>query len=138
MWAYEHSVETTVAAAAIWRLWADVASWGRWNKDIEAVELRGSFAEGSTISMTPAGQDAVQLRLAEVRENELFVDEAEFAGVLLRTAHRLEQLDERRVRVTYRMEITGSSADDLGPQIGPQITADFPETMAALVERAGA
>ena len=37
MWAYEHSVETTVAAAAIWRLWADVASWGRWNKDIEAV-----------------------------------------------------------------------------------------------------
>jgi hypothetical protein len=38
--------------------------------------------------------------------------------------------------VTYRMEITGPAADTLGPEIGPQISADFPETMAALVERA--
>ena len=138
MWEYEHSVETSVAAAAIWRLWVYVANWGRWNKDVEAIELRGPFAEGSTISMTPVGQGAVQLRLAEVRENELFIDEAEIAGVVLRTAHRLEQLDGGRVRVTYRMEITGSSADELGPQIGPQITADFPETMAALLDRAKA
>jgi hypothetical protein len=30
------------------------------------------------------------------------------------------------------MEITGPGADDVGPQIGPGITADWPETMAAL------
>lgn len=138
MWEYENSIETTASPAAVWRLWADVANWGSWNGDIETVELHGPFAEGSTISMTPAGQDAVTLRLADVRENELFVDEAEVAGVVLRTVHRLEPLDEGRVRVTYRMEITGPAADETGPQIGPQITADFPETMAALVERAEA
>jgi hypothetical protein len=31
------------------------------------------------------------------------------------------------------MEITGPAADTLGPQIGAEITADFPQTLAALV-----
>jgi hypothetical protein len=30
------------------------------------------------------------------------------------------------------MEITGPEADTLGPQIGPQITADFPDVLAKL------
>jgi hypothetical protein len=136
VWEYEHSVETTSSAPAIWRLWADIGSWRSWNKDIETVELRGPFAEGSTIVMTPAGQEAVRLRLVQVHENELFVDEAEFGGLIIRTTHRLEQLHGNRVRVTYRMQISGPAVDEMGPQVGPQITADFPETMAALVARA--
>ena len=34
------------------------------------------------------------------------------------------------------MDITGPAADTLGPQIGPEISADFPQVLAALVERA--
>jgi hypothetical protein len=34
------------------------------------------------------------------------------------------------------MEITGPAADSVGPELGPQISGDFPETLAALVERA--
>jgi hypothetical protein len=83
------------------RIWAD------WNADIEAIELQGPFAEGSLIAMTPAGQETVPLWLAEVSEPELFVDEAVIGGATFRTTHRLEQLDCGRVRVSYRMEITG-------------------------------
>jgi hypothetical protein len=36
------------------------------------------------------------------------------------------------------MEITGPAADTLGPQIGPEISGDFPQTLAALAERAEA
>lgn len=136
MWEYEHTAETTASRERIWRLWADVETWGGWNRDIAAVELRGPFAEGSTIAMTPVGQDTVSLRLADVRENELFVDEAEIGGVTLRTTHRLDRLGDDRVRVTYRTEITGLAADELGPELGPAITADFPDTVASLIERA--
>lgn len=136
MWEYEHAAETTAPPERIWRLWADVETWGEWNRDIAAVELQGPFAEGSTIAMTPAGQDTVYLRLADVRENELFVDEAEIGGVTLRTTHRLDRLGDDRVRVTYRMEITGPAAGQLGPELGPAITADFPDTVASLIERA--
>jgi len=138
MWKYEHSIETEAAAETLWARLADVATWTEWNSDIEKVELDGPFATGSRITMTPRGEEPVLLQLAEVRENETFVDVAQFGGVEIRTMHRLERLDAGRTRITYRTEITGPAADELGPQVGPAITADFPETMAALVRAAGA
>jgi len=86
--------------------------------------------------MVPGGQDPVLLRIIDLVEAERFVDEADLAGVTVRTTHRLDPLDGGRTRVTYRMEITGPAADEIGPQLGPAITADFPDTMAALVARA--
>lgn len=137
MWTTEHSVETTAKPEAIWGLWADVAGWGAWNADIAAVELDGEFAVGGTITMTPRDDDPVVLRLVEVVEGEHFVDETVFGGALIRTDHRIERLADARTRVVYRMEISGASADTVGPEIGPAITADFPETIAALVAAAG-
>jgi uncharacterized protein YndB with AHSA1/START domain len=133
MWAREDSIETNAAPDEIWRLWADVAGWPRWNGDIEQIELVGPFAPGSRILMTPLGQETIDLRLADVVEPESFVDEADLGEIVVRTTHRVEPLDGGRARVTYRMEITGPAADTLGPQIGPEITSDFPETLAALV-----
>ncbi|MEU8470234.1 polyketide cyclase [Streptomyces sp. NPDC029006] len=136
MWTYEHSMETDAAPAAIWRLWADVENWGVWNADIASIRISGPFAAGAEIVMTPAGDDPVHLLVAEATADELFVDEARFDGLLLRTIHRLGRGERLRTRVTYRMEITGAGADELGPQIGPAVTADWPETMAALVKLA--
>ncbi|WP_416418816.1 polyketide cyclase [Paenarthrobacter aromaticivorans] len=136
MWDYEHSIETTAAPEGLWRLWTDVENWGSWNAEIERVEIDGPFAVGSQILMTPPGDDPIQLRIAEMVDGELFVDEARFDELLIRTAHRLDRLDGGRVRVVYRMEITGAGADQVGPEIGPAITADWPDTMASLVELA--
>jgi hypothetical protein len=136
MWASEHNAETSAAPEAIWRLWADVAGWPAWNGDIERIELTGPFAAGSRILMTPIGQEPIELRIAEAVEPEFFVDEAEMGEIVVRTMHRVERLGPDRAQVTYRMEITGPAADTAGPQIGPEISADFPETLAALVERA--
>ncbi|MEV7725202.1 SRPBCC family protein [Streptomyces sp. NPDC087917] len=136
MWTYEHGIETTATPRAIWALWADVAHWADWNAGIEKIEIDGPFATGARITMTPPGDDPILLRVAEALEEELFVDEALFAGLVVRTAHRIDPAGEGRVRVTYRMEISGPGSDQAGPEIGPAITADWPETMAALVERA--
>jgi len=48
------------------------------------------------------------------------------------------QVQASSTRVTYRMEITGPAADTLGQQIGPEISGDFPQVLAALAERAEA
>ncbi|MFD9305119.1 SRPBCC family protein [Streptomyces sp. NPDC060048] len=136
MWEYEHSVETTAAPEAIWSLWADVEGWGAWNADIENIELRGAFAAGAEITMTPAGQDPVELRVVEAVEGEVFADEARFGALVLRTSHRIDRLGADLSRVVYRMEISGEGAAEAGPQIGPAVTADWPETMAALVRTA--
>jgi uncharacterized protein YndB with AHSA1/START domain len=136
MWTNEERIESDAPPEAIWRLWSEVARWPEWNADIEHIEISGPFAAGSTISMTPVGQDPVELRIAEAVEPELFVDEATLAGVVVRTLHRAEPLGGDRTLIVYRMEISGPAADTVGPEIGPQISADFPETLAALAHNA--
>jgi hypothetical protein len=136
MWTTEHTIETSAAPEAIWRLWADIPGWPAWNGDIGHIELHGPFAAGSRFVMTPVGDEPIELRITEAVEPKLFVDEADLGEIVVRTTHCIEPLHAERARVTYRMEITGPAADTLGPEIGPQISADFPQTLAALAERA--
>ncbi len=138
MWSTEHSIETTAAPERVWQLWADVARWPEWNGDIERIELVGPFAVDSRIVMTPFGQEPIELRIAETAEAELFVDEADLGDFVVRTTHRVRPLGGGRSQVSYRMEISGPQGDVVGPQLGPEISADFPETLAALAERAEA
>lgn len=86
--------------------------------------------------MTPIGEEPVELRIAGTREPQLFVDEADLGELMVRTTHRVQQIDSDRARVTYRMEITGPASNTLGPQIGPEISGAFPQMLAALVARA--
>jgi len=136
MWTAEHSIETSAAPEAVWRLWADVPRWPEWNADLALAELTGAFRARSIIRMTSVEGDAVELRIAEAREPELFVDEADLGGLTVRTTHRVEPAGPERSRVVYRMEITGPEADSIGPELGPQISGDFPEVLQALAARA--
>lgn len=117
---------------AIWRPWAEVERWKEWNPDIAAAELDGPFAAGSTITMTPIGQEPVELRIAATRAGELFVDEATVAGTVIRTVHRIDRLESGRMLVVYAMQADGPLAEELGPAI----SADFPETLAGLIRHA--
>jgi hypothetical protein len=136
MWATEHSIETTASREAIWHCLSEVAPWPDWNGDIARIEISGPCAVGSTISMMPIGEDTVELRIVEVSEPDLFVDEADLGNAVVRTVHRIDALIDRRRRVSYRMEITGPADEEIGPYLGPQIGFDFPQTLSALVERA--
>jgi uncharacterized protein YndB with AHSA1/START domain len=136
MWADEHRIETTAPPEAIWRLWADVHGWPEWNADLANAELEGEFRPGSTIRMTSVEGEVVELRIAETDEPVLFVDEADLGAVTVRTTHRVDRVEGDRVRIAYRMEITGPEADRLGPELGPQISGDFPDVLQALAARA--
>jgi uncharacterized protein YndB with AHSA1/START domain len=133
MWTTEHSIETTAAPDVIWRAWAEVQEWPRWNGDIDRIELTGPFTQGSTITMSPPAQEPVLLRIAEVVPGKQFVDEADVGGTIVRTTHRLERLGDGRTRVVYRLEAAGPAAD----AIGPAVSADFGDTLKALVEYVG-
>ncbi len=62
MWEYEHSMQTTAAPEAVWRLWSDVAAWPRWNDGIETITIDGPFAVGTMVTMTPPGGDPIRIR----------------------------------------------------------------------------
>jgi uncharacterized protein YndB with AHSA1/START domain len=136
MWEYEHSMQTTAAPEVVWRLWSDVAAWPRWNDGIETITIDGPFAVGTMVTMTPPGDDPIRMRLMEVVPGELFTDEMDGGDFVVRTVHRLESAAGGRTRIIYRTEITGPAAGQVGPELGPEITADFPEVLAALAKLA--
>ncbi|MFI7132851.1 SRPBCC family protein [Nonomuraea sp. NPDC050153] len=138
MWEYEYSVETGADAGTVWRHWSDMAAWPEWNDGIAKIEVDGPFAVGTTFTMVPPGDEPIRMRLVEIVPGELFTDEMDGGEFVVRTVHRLEPVEGGGARIVYRTEITGPAAGQIGPEIGPAITADFPDVLAALVRRAEA
>jgi uncharacterized protein YndB with AHSA1/START domain len=136
MWEYEHSVDTSADRDALWRLWSDMASWPDWNAGIESIRIDGPFAAGTTFTMTPPDGDPIAMRLTSITPGHEFTDDMDAGDFAVRTVHRLEPLAGGRTRVVYRTVISGPAADHVGPELGPAITADFPDVIAALIARA--
>ncbi|MBW8801759.1 MAG: SRPBCC family protein [Streptomyces sp.] len=133
MWEYEHAVETSADPATLWRYWSDVTTWTQWNSGVRTVTIDGPFAAGTTFTMTAPDGDPIRMTLSEVVPGEQFTDVMDGGDIVVTTVHRIEPTGEGRSRVVYRTEITGSAADVVGPELGPAITADFPEVLDALV-----
>ncbi|MEQ4722212.1 SRPBCC family protein [Nonomuraea sp. B19D2] len=133
MYAYEHTMDTTAPTAAIWALYADVNGWTAWDTSVLQINLEGPFEVGAEGTMTPEGQDTVRFRIVELLTNELFTDETVVGELTLRFIHKLEDAGAG-TRVTHRVEIIGPGAE----QIGPMVTSDVPDAMAALIKLAEA
>jgi hypothetical protein len=86
--------------------------------------------------MTPPGEEPIRIRLVEVEPGRSFTDEMDASDFTVRTEHRLEPAADGLTRIVYRTQITGEKADHIGPQLGPEITADFPDVLSALAIRA--
>jgi hypothetical protein len=56
----------------------------------------------------------------------------------VRVRHTIEPLDGGRSRVVYRATVDGPNAEEHGPEIGEQVTADFPSVLTSLKARAEA
>jgi hypothetical protein len=138
MWVYEHTAETAASPAAVWQVLRNLDEWGAWDTSLEWVRLQGPFQVCSQVVMKPKGQDPITSVIVEAAENRVYADETNFGDVTLRFSHTLEPLPSGGTQVTHRLEITGPAADSMGPELGPAITADFPEAMDALLTRAEA
>jgi hypothetical protein len=86
--------------------------------------------------MKPNGQDPITSVIVQATENSVYADQTSMGEVTLRFSHTLEPLESGVTKVTHRLEITGPAADQVGPQLGPAITEDFPQAMDALLARA--
>ncbi|WKX19648.1 MULTISPECIES: SRPBCC family protein [unclassified Streptomyces] len=139
MWEYEHSIEVAdVTPAQVWARYSDTATWPEWDKGIVSVTLDGPFVAGTTGTMRPEGQEPLPFTLTEAVPDQGFTDETVIPdAVTLRFVHRLAALPGGGTRITHRLEIEGPAAAGMGPELGPQITEDFPDAMQALAKVAG-
>jgi Polyketide cyclase / dehydrase and lipid transport len=134
MWTMDYCGESTAGAAALFAILADVPTWPEWNAGVERVELNGPFSAGTTATMALPDQSALPVGLAWVEAGRGFEDETEVPGALVRVTHLLEPLGGGGTRITYRCAVEGP--DEVGAEIGPAVSADFLDVIAALAARA--
>ena len=138
MWTHEYTAETDLVPEAVWTVLKDIDNWPRWDTSMEAVTLEGPFAVGTRVTMTPTGQQPITSVITAITENERYADETDLGDVILRFSHTLTRRPDGGTRIIHRLEINGPKADELGPELGQAITADFPEAMVALLTYAAA
>ncbi|WP_426593546.1 polyketide cyclase [Cellulomonas sp. McL0617] len=137
MWIAEHTAETDLPRENVWAALADLHRGALTYEGADSFELRGPFAVGTTVAVTPVGQDTFESRIVDLVEPATYADATTFGDLTLLFRHTLVEVDGG-TRVTHRLEIDGPSADEVGPELGPQISDDFGTSMQALFDAARA
>jgi hypothetical protein len=131
MWTTEHTAETDRQRADVWAALRDLHTGRRTARGADAFTIDGPFAVGSVVHVTPEGQDTIDSTIVELAEGRRYADRTVFGDVELVFSYDLEDAGAG-TRVTHRLVIDGPGADTTGPELGPQIAEDFPESLAAL------
>jgi hypothetical protein len=137
MWSTTYTAETDAAPEAVWAALRDLHSGVRLSDNSDAFEPHGPFAVGTEISVTPQGQDTFRSVIIELQEPTAYADRTEFGGLILTFRHTLDPRPAGGTRVTHQLQIDGPDAHQAGPELGPQISEDFPAAMADLFAAAG-
>ena len=135
MWTNEYTAISPLPARAIWNALKAVHEVRLTYEGADTFLLHGPFAKGTRVSVTPMGQDTFEATIVDLIENVTYADETSFGDTTLLFRHTLTPV-EGGTQVTQRLEISGPSAGEVGPELGPQISGDFDVTMARLFEKA--
>ena len=92
---------------------------------------------GASITMTPEGQDSIEITVIRWEPPHVQADRVSYGGVELTFTHSfMPAQTQGQSVVTTRLDIDGPGADDVGPTIGPGIAEDFPQAIDSLVQAA--
>jgi hypothetical protein len=137
MWNHQYSTETDVDSEKLWAVFTAIHSGEFVLPGGDRFEPEGDLGVGTRIAVTPAGQETMTSVVTEFEPGAVYADETEYNGLVLTFKHVFESKGDE-TRITHVLSISGAGADELGPQIGPQISSDFPEQMQGLIEAARA
>ncbi len=107
MWTRSYSIVTKdVTKEQMWKLFADVNNWHKWDKGIEYAKLHGKFEKGNGFELKPKGGPKVNIKLVETTENRSFTDFTKFPLAKMYGRHTFEETAEG-LKITTTMTVTG-------------------------------
>jgi hypothetical protein len=137
MWTTNYTAHTDAAPAAVWEALRRLHTGESRSDAGDTFEIHGPFAVGTTISVTPVGQETFESTIVELVDEERYADSTSFGSTILTFRHILAA-DGSGTTLTHELIIDGAEADAVGPELGPQISDDFPSAMAELFANAAA
>jgi hypothetical protein len=137
MWTNEYTAISPLSARSIWEALKALHEGKLAYEGSDTFVLHGPFAKGTRLSVTPAGQETFESVIVDLVDDVTYADETSFGDLKLLFRHTLKSVEDG-TQVTHRLEISGPSAGDVGPELGPQISGDFDTSMARLFDCAKA
>lgn len=136
MWVKSYSkVYQDIKKEDIWRLWADVNNWPKWDKELEYCKMEDTFAEGSHFILKPVGGPKVDITLSKVVINQKFTDYCNFFGATMIDAHELEETLEG-LRITNTITVSGWLSFLWVKLVAQNVANSVPKQMDTLVNLA--
>ena len=136
MWTTNYESTTTASPFDVWSALEALHCGTPLGPNSDAFELHGPFAVGTALTITPQGQDPVDSMIIELTPQQAYADQTVWGELALTFRHELQPQSDGGTRVTHTLTIDGPAADEIGPELGPQISGDFPAAMAELLAAA--
>jgi len=136
MWAKSYSkIYKDVKKEDIWRVWADVNNWPRWDKELDYCKMDGTFVRGNQFVLKPIDGPKVKIILSEVIPNIKFTDYCKFFGATMYDAHQIDETPEG-IRITSTISVTGLLSIIWVNLVAKNVANGVPKQMDALVDLA--
>lgn len=133
MAAHGKSMEAQASPDRVWEIWSDVSTWPRWNPDVQAIEISGPFASGTTGTMTTKSGGSHAITLQGVQPGRSF--RLETAAVpLTRFAFECEVKPRGQTASTISQSITmrGPLGAVFSAMMGKRIAESFGPILSGL------
>lgn len=138
MWIQSYSkIYQGVKKEAIWKAWADVQNWPKWDKELEYCQAdeKFMFAEGNHFILKPLDGPKVKITLSEVDINKKFTDFCRFLGATMYDYHELEETSEGLL-IKSKITVTGWLSFLWVKLVAKKVADSVPEQMDILVNYA--
>ena len=132
MWTTESTLVTSASAESVWKTWADVENWPKWDKSVEWCRLNGEFKAGTTYTLKPVGGPEAKAVITECQPFKRFADITQLPLAKMAFVHELNNAADG-LHVTHRVTITGPLGFFFAQVIGKDTARDLPETIGNLV-----
>lgn len=132
---YEERITVKATVEQIWKVYANVNQWSKWDPDTKASSIDGKFETGATgWHQSPTGP-RTPLQFVSVVPNESFMVESRSPLSKIQFDHQLVPEGDE-VEVIHRVEFSGLLAPLWGRVVGKVIARAMPLTLQALKVRA--
>jgi len=90
----------------VWKAWADVNNWPRWDTELAYCDLTTPFQASSQFLLKPKNGPKVKITLAEVVPNKRFTATCRFLGATMTHVHELNG-DNEKLEIKHIISLAG-------------------------------
>jgi hypothetical protein len=130
-WSTQATARTKAPPEQVWKLWADVAGWSRWDDEVASSRLEGDFAVGTRGSLKPKGGPTTSFVLTHVEPNVAFSNRSSLPLATLEFVHTL-RVEAGETVIEHRAEMKGPLTVLFRRLIGANIARGLPAAVARL------